>query len=440
MKQKIKLGVVCLIRNTFDFNAAKKIYKGILKDLDNLENVEIKAVKEAIEFPHEAQEAGSYFGKEEVDAIAIISGTFHLGHLALEIKAKCDKPLLLWGIPELPYDGGKIRLNSVCGVNLNASNLTKSGYTDFEYIVSNTIDENWIDAVRMIVALKNARVGLLGYRADGFFNVGVSELSLYKKYGVIINHYELDDIFSYKEDKQRVQYFENKLRKNFCVSGVTDKQVLLTATLAAKIEKFMEDAGISVMAIRCWPEFAKGYGVAPCGAMSLLQDEGLILSCEGDIDCALTMLCHKAAGAKTPFMADLSQINIEENFALMWHCGVAPCSLQDGKCTATLDTYFAGGKGVTAGFVMKSGEISIARLDSINGQYRIFLEKGKAVPMEKELTGTYAKCIFDRGMKKVLDKVVYSGIAHHVSLIYGDKTRVFEIFARLTKTGIVKDY
>lgn len=72
-----------------------------------------------------------------------MSGTFHLGHLVLEIKKWCDKPILLWGLPELPYDGGKIRLNSVCGVNLNASNLTKSGYTDYTYIVSEKIDQDF---------------------------------------------------------------------------------------------------------------------------------------------------------------------------------------------------------------------------------------------------------------------------------------------------------
>jgi L-fucose isomerase-like protein len=437
MKQKINLGVVCLTRNTFDYKAAAEIYADILKKLKLDISLEVYAVENIIMSPEEAAEAGRYFAEKHVDGIAMISGTFHLGHLALEIKKECGAPLLLWGLPELPYNGGKIRLNSVCGVNLNASNLVKSGYNDFTYTVSASIDEDWLDAVRMIAALKRARVGIIGYRAHGFFNVGVDELALYKKFGCLVDHYELQEVFSYGEDRARVDYYKAKIKNFFNTSGITEAQEEKTAVLSAKLEKFVTEKGLSVLAIRCWPEFAAGFGISPCAAMSLLQDEGYILACEGDIDCGITMLCHRAAGAITPFMADLSQVNIDEDFALMWHCVVAPCCLFDGVCTPTLDIYFAGGKGVTAGFVMKSGDINMARLDSINGRYRLLQEKGRAVPMEKQLTGTYAKCIFDKGMKGVLDKVVYSGAAHHVSMVYGDFSRAFEIFARLTDTEIL---
>lgn len=437
MKKSIKLGVVCLVRNTFDYEAAKDIYNGILDDLSKLENVDLVAVKDTIMNPEEAVAAGKFFASNLVDAIAVISGTFHLGHLALEIKKQCNKPLLLWGIPELPYNGGKIRLNSVCGVNLNASNLTKSGYTDFTYTIGNKIDENWVDAIRMIAALKEARVGIIGYRAHGFFNVGVDELALFQKYGCLIDHFELLEVFNAPLNTEWKEEYIAKIKKIYDIKGITAAQVDKVAELSSKLKGFMKDKNINMLAVRCWPEFAAGFGVAPCAAMSLLQDEGYILACEGDIDCGLTMLCHQAAGAITPFMADLSQVNIDENFALMWHCGVAPCSLCDGVCTPTLDTYFAGGKGVTAGFVMKSGRINMARLDSMNGKYRLFQEKGTAIPMEKQLTGTYAKCSFEHNMKEVLDKVVYSGIAHHVSMVYGDFSEVFAIFAKLTSTEVL---
>ena len=163
----------------------------------------------------------------------------------------------------------------------------------------------------------------------------------------------------------------------------------------------------------------------------------MIFACEGDVDCALTMLCHAAAGAPTPFMADLSQVNEEENTALMWHCGVAPRSLCAADCTPTLDTYFAGGKGVTAGFVMKTGRVELARLDSVNGNYRLYLEKGEAVPMEKLLTGTYAKVKFDRPASEVTDRVIVNGLAHHVSMIYGSLSATFTIFAKLTNTEVL---
>jgi L-fucose isomerase-like protein len=165
--------------------------------------------------------------------------------------------------------------------------------------------------------------------------------------------------------------------------------------------------------------------------MSLLQSEGHIIACEGDIDGALSMCAHAAAGAATPFLADLSQIDFQGNFALLWHCGVAPCSLWDGACVRSLDGYFAAGKGVTADFVMKPGRVSICRIDSVNGNYRVFLEDAVGLPMGKELRGTYLKVEFDEPVRTVFNRIVYNGIAHHASVVYGDYRRPLELFARI---------
>lgn len=433
MKNNVKLGVVCLARNTFDFNAAKDIYEDILKQLESIPKLTVCAVKQLVMEIDDAQNAAKELYANNVDGIAIISGTFHLGHLALEMKKVVDKPLLLWGMPELPYNGGKIRLNSVCGVNLNASNLVKSGHTDFVYIVDDKIDENFIDALRIKAAMSNARIGILGHHAHGFFNTDVDELALYKQFGTLIEHFELKELWDYDYKEEDNKYFYDKILQTFDVTNVTKKQIELVCQLSAKLKAFYNDKKLNALAIRCWPEFAQGFGIAPCAAMSLLQSQDMIFACEGDIDCALTMLCHQAAGAETPFMADLSQVNLKENYALMWHCGVAPCNLCDGDCTPTLDTYFAAGKGVTAGFVMKPGDINFARFDSINGKYRLIQQKGKALPMQKQLTGTYAKAQFEQDMQSILDKVVYNGIAHHVSMVYGDYTKAMSIFAKIKK-------
>jgi L-fucose isomerase-like protein len=192
------------------------------------------------------------------------------------------------------------------------------------------------------------------------------------------------------------------------------------------------------LAIRCWPEFASDFGISPCAAMSILQSEGMILACEGDILGALSMLAHKAIGGETPFLSDFSQVNFQDDFGLLWHCGVAACNLWDKKCNISLDSYFAEGKGVTADFVMKSGELSLLRLDYSPGEYRIFLQKGKGIPMEKELKGTYVKVEFEDNIRVILDKIINNGIAHHISVVYGDFVRPLEIYAKLMEWKVIK--
>ncbi len=435
MKQAITLGVVCLTRNTFDYETAAKLYANILADLRQLPQVQLVAEETPIMEVPEALAAGHRLAAAQVDAMVVISGTFHLGHLVLELKKLCDKPLLLWGLPELPYNGGKIRLNSVCGVNLNASNLYKSGIRDYTYTVGDRMDENWVDAIRMRKSLQEAHIGIIGYRAHGFFNVGVDELALYGKFGVLIDHYELQDLWDLEPESGYLTHYAEKMGTQFDCGALNEAQKEKVVALAAKLRTFAEKYALTAIALRCWPEWASGFGIAPCASMSLVQSDGILLSCEGDIDCAVTMICHRAAGADTPFMADLSQVNVEDNSALMWHDGVAPCNLSAGD--STMDTYHCGGRGVTAGFVLKTGEINMARLDSVGGTYRLFQQRGEAIPMEKLLAGTYAKVRFDLPMQTILDQVIYHGIAHHVSMVYGDYTQAFRIFARLADIEVL---
>ena len=437
MKEKVIIGVVCLARTTFDYKAAEELFNKIITALDKIENVDFVIIPQLVIEVEEARKAAGILTQKQVDGIVCISGTFHLGHLILEIHKIISRPILLWGLPELPYDGGKIRLNSVCGVNLNASNLFKSGKKDYYIHVGHEIDENWIDAIRVIASLRRARIGIAGYRAHGFFNIGVNDLSVYRDFGILIDHFELNDIFEMPVSLNDIEFRKRQLVSIFNVSGISGEQLEKVSTLAAKLAVFIDAHGLTALAVRCWPEFAANFGISPCAAMSLLQSEGRILACEGDIEGAISMIAHRAVGAETPFLFDFSQVNFEENYALLWHCGVAPCNLWDGKSECSLDSYFAGGKGVTADFVLREGEISILRFDSAGDEYRVFVQKARGVGMNKDLKGTYVKVFFETSVWDVFQKVTYNGIAHHASMVYGNFIKPLEIFAKIKGWNII---
>ncbi len=438
MKQKIKIGVVCLARKTFDYEAARQIYGKIQINLRKIPYVDWEFESELVFEIIDAQKAAHNFTQKEIDALVCISGTFALGYLVLELNKIIQRPILLWALEELPYNGGKIRLNSVCGINLNASNLYKSGIKNYNVVIGDMIDEDWLDAIRIIKSFSSAHIGLLGYRAKGFLNLDVDELDLYRELGVLIDHFELSEIFDFRIENKQVQERLQQIKTVFDISGISEEQLVKVAELIVKFDNFLKCYNLDSIAIKCWPEFAENYGISPCAAMSILQSEGKVLTCEGDILGSLSMLAHKAIGGVSPFLADFSQINLRENFGLLWHCGVAACDLWDETCVRSLDTYFAGGKGVTADFVMKSGEISMLRIDYAPGEYRLFLQKAEGIPMNKELKGTYVKVKFSENVKTVLEKIIQNGIAHHISIVYGDFIKPLEIFGKIKDWNIIK--
>ena len=438
MKQEIRVGLVCIARKTFDYKAAAEIYSKIKEDLKKIEHVQWEIVEDLVIEIDDAQNAAHRMASKEIDALVCISGTFALGHLILELNKVIKKPILLWGLEELPYDGGKIRLNSICGINLNTSNLYKAGVKNYQVVIGDHIDKDWLNAIRIVKAFSTNRIGIIGYRAKGFFNLDVDELDLYKQLGVLVDHFELEEVYNFEVGSDKVEKRVQQIKSIFDVSDITEQQTTKVAELTEKFEGFMDKYQLGTLAVRCWPEFAGGFGISPCAAMSVLQSEGRILTCEGDLLGSLSMLAHKAIGGETPFLADFSQVDLKENYGLLWHCGVAACNLWDGKCNRSLDNYFAGGKGVTADFVMKSGEISLLRIDYAPGEYRIFLQKGKGIPMDKDLKGTYVKVTFEDNIRNVLDKIIQNGIAHHISVVYGEFIKPLEIFAKLQGWNIIK--
>ena len=438
MKQEIKIGVVCVARKTFDYKAAEAIYSQIKEDLKKIEKIEWHFISDLVIEIKEAQQAADYLARKQVDGLVCISGTFALGHLILELNKKVQRPILLWGLEELPYDGGKIRLNSVCGINLNSSNLYKAGVKNYHVVIGEEIDVDWLDAIRILRAFSSSHIGIIGYRAKGFFNLDVDELDLYRELGILIDHYELNEVFSLEVDDAQVNQRREQIKDIFDVSGISEEQLNRVAYLTAKFGKFLEQNQLDALAIRCWPEFANTYGISPCAAMSILQMENKILTCEGDILGSLSMLAHQAIGGANPFLSDFSQVDFKEDFGLLWHCGVAACNLWDGKCNRSLDTYFAGGRGVTADFVMKPGEISMLRIDYTPGEYRLFLQKAEGIPMNKDLKGTYVKVKFQDHVREVLNKIIQNGIAHHISVAYGDFIKPLEIFARIKGWKVIK--
>ncbi len=437
MAQKIKLGVVCLTRTTYEYKTAQEMYLNTIRELKEIENIEYTFIEQCVIEVEDAQAAAAKLLAANVDGLVIISGTFHLGHLALVFSKYIKKPFLLWAYNELPYDGGKIRLNAVCGLNLNASNLYKTGKDDYTCNIGDRIDEKWLAALRVKVALENARVGLVGYRAHGFYNVGVDDMEVYRRMGILIDHYEISDMFSQPVTQEELEESEKEVRELFICREVNATQVEKVARLCVSAAKFIEKYGLTAVAVRCWPEFAANYGISPCASMSILQSKGMILACEGDVEGALSMLAGAALGAETPYLADLSQVDLEEDYALMWHCGVAPANLWDGRSERTLDTYFAGGKGVTAGFVMKEGHVNLFRLDTARGKTRLFLAAGESVEMKKQLCGTYTKVKFEQHISELLDSVMNNGVAHHLTMVYGEYRDILLLVAKMMKLEVI---
>ncbi len=437
--QNLKIALIPLVRSTFDVDEGKRTYQNELNFLKKIKHVRWITPSQVIEYPESCQGFLRTLRREDIDGIILMSATFHLGEIALLLSSEFrDIPILSWALPEPPYTGSRIRLNSLVGAHLDVSNLYKTGRDDVRFIYGSAGEESftkelslWLDSLRVIRGMKNKKIALIGGHAKTFIDVDVYEPHLFSEFGITVELVPFESLFGFAPRPEEVEVIKDEYRKIYeWDSGMNEERLEKVARLAASLKDISKAAGYDLIAIRCWPEFAARYGVSPCAAMSFNMAKGAIMSCEGDIGGAVTMLALKNAGCNEMYLADVSQIFENENSLLMWHCGVAPHNLWDRKSQRTLDTYFAGGKGVTVGFVLKPGPVTFARIDYIRNKWKLFVARGEAVPTPQELKGTYVRVKVNDPLD-FIKKLINNGFAHHVVMAYGDYMDLLKTVAEM---------
>jgi L-fucose isomerase-like protein len=426
-KLELKIALIPLVRSTYDVEEGKKVFQRELSLLKRFKDVHWFAPSQVIEYAESMTNFLSTLKKESIDGIVLLSATFHLGDLAMSIASNFENvPILCWAVPEPDYRGSRVRLNSLVGAHLDFSNLYRSKRTNLRFIYGTAEDERfikklslWLNAIRAFKLWRESKITLIGGHAKSFMNIDVYEPELFKEFKIIVDVLPLETVFKHNPSEEEVQKIEEDYKNIYRYDeNMDDDRLERVARLAATLQNIAQTTKSSALCIRCWPEFAMYYGVSPCAAMSYNMAKGSIMACEGDILGAVTMITLKAFGCEEMYLSDISQIFEEENALLFWHCGVAPHTLWDGRSERTLDTYFAGGKGVTVGFVLKPGLVTIARIDYTEG-WSLFLAKGEAIETEKLLKGTYVKVKVKNAIELV-ESLVENGFAHHVVMAYGD--------------------
>jgi L-fucose isomerase-like protein len=180
----------------------------------------------------------------------------------------------------------------------------------------------------------------------------------------------------------------------------------------------------SVGAFECWTAFYSLVGLTPCISLGDLTDEGFPVSCECDVNGAISMAILRAASLyeSSCFLADLTIRNPEnDNSELLWHCGPFPYSLKDPASPAALVT----GMGQ---YQLKQGQLTLARFDEVDGRYALFGGEGKTTTGPKS-SGTYVWLEVDN-WKRWEEKLIFGPYIHHIGGIYGNYLKVLREVAR----------
>ena len=441
----ITLGLVPLARPTFDTALAAEITAQVREQLVQA-GYTLAGPEGLVSNMEEAKQAAQALAGEPLDLLLVFQATFADSTMVVSLAEAIDAPLLLWAVPEAGT-GGRLRLNSFCGINLGAHGLRRAGFR-YDYVYAEPDDADALAQVRTLALagrarrlLRQARIGRIGENPDGFDSCKLDRDGLRQAFGLEIVQVDLETVFQgvRAAETEAVDAVLEDLGER--LDGLSEvDQTALRGTLGAYLtmQQLAEKERLGGLAVRCWPEFFTELGCAACGAMSMLSDELTPCSCEADVNGTITQLILQWLSGQPAFGTDMVSLDAERDGIILWHCGLAPLAMADPVARPRATIHSNRSLPLLMEFPLKPGRVTVARLSEATGGYRLVVGGGEMVRAPLSFSGTSGVLRFDRPAAEVLDVILGEGLEHHVSLTYGDYVPALNALAQMLDLPVLQ--
>lgn len=400
----------------------------------------------------DAERAIAALAERPCDLVLLLQASFADSSMATRIAAAADgAPLLLWAVPE-ERTGGRLRLNSLCGINLAGHALTLRGLR-YEYLLAPPDDQAASARVAALAragaarrALRSARVGVVGEHPAGFEPCAYDADDLRAIFGAEVVPIALGAALARArdaDDAARDAFLRRAGERATNLGALEQAAARGTAGVYAALRAYADEERLAGVAVRCWPEYFVENGCAACGAMSLLNDECTPASCEADVNGTLTLVILRALSGAPSFIADLVSVDPADDTAALWHCGLAPFSMADPEAAVTATIHSNRKLPLLFEFPLRPGRVTLARLsrtrwDAGRNGYRLVVGGGEMLRAPRSFSGTAGVVRFDRPAAEVLDTVMREGLEHHLCLVYGDYRAELRALASLVGLAVLE--
>jgi len=444
----VKVAVAAIARSTFDLTMAEEMASSAFGLLTEL-GVDLIGSPDLLLDGEAAEAAAAEWAEADLDALVLVQASFADSSVATALATTTDAPLVLWAFPE-ERTGGRLRINSLCGINLAGFALAQQARS-YRWIyrhpqdplaraeLQDVLDNRQIASVSVAAIasdtsarakaadvrqrLTGARVGIIGDHPDGFEPCAYDADELEATTGVVAVAVPLPRLFDRASaaPAEAVGAVRDHLDRS--LTGLDDvDQVSLDQSLRLHVglRGIVDDERLSAIATRCWPECFTDFGAAACSPQSLLSDAGVPACCEADAFGTVTSLALQWLTESPVFVADLVDLDFETDTGVFWHCGLAPLSLADPEAVPAAALHSNRVKPLLNEFPLKPGRVTLARFSQSSGSMRLVIGGGEMLRAPLAFGGTAGVLQFDRPAVDVLSTVMSEGLEHHYGIGYGD--------------------
>ncbi len=429
MKQKLNVGFVVTLSGRWPRELPERRFKAYGEWAEqHLPSCRVHRFERVLCTKQDMLECIEDFQKHQVELVVLVYGAFTGDDIACGLADALKAPILLWAPREERWvRQDRLYANALCSASMNGASLRRIG-AKYHIVYGNKeeprVGKELTDITNAYAAVKNMKgltYGLFGYRPTAFYNCAFDEVVIRRTFGINMEETDLKVVFDEMAQLpwSEVEAEMKRVADTWDTTALPDGHLENHARLYLTLKKLMPRQGYDYAAIKCWPEMGNLH-TTPCAVLGRLADEGITISCEGDVDAGLAAVAQNILTGLPTFITDLINLDEENNTVTFWHCGNAAPSLHDERDGVTMCNHPLLGQGTAFWCALKEGPVTAARFSNIDGQYRLFLVRGTAQKTTRNTRGSMVNVKIDTPVLELVHKIAESGMSHHYSLVWQD--------------------
>ena len=384
-----------------------------------------------------ARKTGIDFAASDLDGVVVLFGGWMECPVAMSLLREIEHlPLCVWGFPMFETEGQRNSTGSYVSYAMFKGVLDRVGWKYIGLLGSIDLDKSVFERLSAFCAaadskqkLKRCKIGLVGYTSMSIYTGTFDHVLMRTIIGPEIEHidgYTLIQMAEHASDEEKKTAIDKFAKAAKIDKKISPEILEKTAGVYCGLKKCIDDRHLDGINVKCQYEFSKEYKCVPCVPLSLLADEGVIASCEGDILCTVSMAILRFLSQSVTAYGDA--MHHFDNTVKLSSCGFIPFSMgvEDRKVCNFLP--HPGFTGIQPSFVLRPQKVTVLRLIEGIGDYKILYFTGQG--LETDLRQGYMPALdikLDGDIRNLIEN--YAG--QHYAICYGDVSSKIEALSKI---------
>ena len=271
-------------------------------------------------------------------------------------------------------------------------------------------------------SLNGTRIGCFGEPSDWLIASAVDRDFVKQRYGIQIVDIDLQRLIEgikAADQAEATKIAQDCVKRSKAIVEPTCADMIEAAKTYLAIKKICLEEKLTAMTIRCF-DIVNACGTTSCLALALLNDEGIVAGCEGDMQTVITMVLAQRLCGKKAFMANPSTLTNE--YSLLAHCTL-PLTMCD---EIVMRSHFESLKGVAIQGLLPTIDYTIMKWGGRRME-KFFVAEAKALPIDYSNHFCRTQIKLDVNLK---DYLLNCSIGNHQVIIRGRHAETIRKFMK----------